>query len=46
VAHDSTLEALASHPPASLQELRATKGFGPNKSAKYGEEILAVITGS
>jgi ATP-dependent exoDNAse (exonuclease V) alpha subunit len=46
VAHDSTLEALASHPPASLQQLRATKGFGPNKSAKYGEEILAVITGS
>lgn len=43
VAHDATLETLAAHPPKSLQELRATKGFGPKKSEQYGADILAII---
>jgi ATP-dependent exoDNAse (exonuclease V) alpha subunit len=44
IAHDTTLESLASRPPKSLPELRATKGFGPNKTDKYGEDILAITT--
>jgi ATP-dependent exoDNAse (exonuclease V) alpha subunit len=43
VAHDSTLETLATYPPHSPQELRATKGFGPKKSEQYGDDILAII---
>ena len=43
VAHDSTLEVLASRPPTSLQALRATKGFGPKKAEAYGEDILAIV---
>jgi ATP-dependent DNA helicase PIF1 len=43
VAHDKTLELLASQPPSSLLELRTVKGFGPKKAETYGPDIIAVI---
>lgn len=43
VAHDATLELLATYPPDSLQALRAVKGFGPKKAEAYGTDILAVV---
>jgi ATP-dependent exoDNAse (exonuclease V) alpha subunit len=43
VAHDSALEALATHQPTSPQQLLAVKGFGKNKLDQYGNEILAIM---
>jgi len=43
VAHNTVLESLASRPPANLQGLRGTKGFGPKKSEMYGQQIIDVI---
>lgn len=43
VAHDATLEALATRPPKDMPGLRASKGFGPKKCEQYGADILALI---
>lgn len=43
VAHDATLQELSRRPPANRQQLLATKGFGPGKVDKYGEELLALL---
>jgi ATP-dependent exoDNAse (exonuclease V) alpha subunit len=43
VAHDKTLEELATHQPVTLLELRTIKGFGPKKAEQYGPEVLSVI---
>lgn len=43
VAHDRALEALAARPPANVQELLATPGFGLKKVETYGEDILNII---
>lgn len=40
IAHDKTLEALATLPPASEAALRAMPGFGPKKVEMYGSDIL------
>lgn len=42
VAHDSVLELIASRLPQSSQALLGIKGFGTNKLANYGDEILAI----
>ena len=43
IAHNTTLEELATHPPQTPQQLLGVKGFGPNKQTAYGAEILEVI---
>ncbi|PJE65579.1 hypothetical protein COU91_00850 [Candidatus Saccharibacteria bacterium CG10_big_fil_rev_8_21_14_0_10_47_8] len=43
VAHDSTLEALATHRPTSPQQLLAVKGFGKSKLDTYGKDLLALL---
>ncbi len=42
IAHDRTLEALATNPPTTSQQLLATPGFGPAKVEKYGADLLAI----
>jgi ATP-dependent exoDNAse (exonuclease V) alpha subunit len=44
IAHDKTLEQLASRPPTNEAELRSMPGFGPQKVEKYGSEILSLTT--
>jgi ATP-dependent DNA helicase RecQ len=41
---DRTLEAIARAKPTDLPALGAVHGIGPSKLAKYGEEILAIVT--
>lgn len=43
IAHDSTLQELARRKPNTPQKLLGTKGFGPSKAEKYGEDILGII---
>ena len=43
VFHDTTLVAMATQRPASLDALRAIPGVGDTKLAKYGHAFLAVI---
>jgi ATP-dependent DNA helicase RecQ len=42
---DRTLEAIARARPADLPALGAVHGIGPSKLAKYGEEILSIVSG-
>jgi ATP-dependent DNA helicase RecQ len=42
VFHDSTLEAIAAHPPRSLDELRGISGIGAKKLERYGEALLKI----
>ena len=42
--HDSTLLALARSKPKSTEELLAVPGLGPVKVARFGPEILAVVS--
>ncbi|MEU4777116.1 DNA helicase RecQ [Micromonospora sp. NPDC023633] len=44
IFHDATLRQIATDAPTSLAELSAVSGVGENKLAKYGEQILAVLT--
>ncbi len=45
VLHDATLHELAARRPGSSAELAGVKGLGPTKLERYGEELLAVLTG-
>jgi DNA helicase-2/ATP-dependent DNA helicase PcrA len=42
--HDSTLLALARSKPKSTEELLAVPGLGPVKVARFGPQILAVVS--
>ena len=42
---DATLTAIAEARPRSVQELVAIPGIGQSKLDRYGEEVLAVVTG-
>ncbi|MFC5927932.1 DNA helicase RecQ [Micromonospora vulcania] len=44
IFHDATLRQIASDAPSSLAELSRISGVGENKLAKYGEQILTVLT--
>jgi ATP-dependent DNA helicase RecQ len=44
VAHNSTLESIASLRPQSLGELAAIKGVGPAFVERHGEQVLALVT--
>ena len=43
---DATLQLIAEHAPADEKGLRAISGVGPGKLAKYGDEVLALVSGS
>jgi superfamily II DNA helicase RecQ len=43
VAHNSELMNIARSRPSSMDAFSAIKGFGTQKTEKYGEEILAVL---
>jgi hypothetical protein len=43
VAHDTLLEALATHPPQSNSQLLAMPGIGPKKLELYGRELLGLL---
>jgi ATP-dependent DNA helicase RecQ len=46
VFHDATLRQIATDRPATLTAVGAVSGIGENKLRKYGEQIVAVVTGS
>jgi ATP-dependent DNA helicase RecQ len=43
VAHNSTLESIATLRPSSLDELAVIKGIGPAFVERYGEQVLTVV---
>ncbi|GLY20472.1 DNA helicase RecQ [Micromonospora sp. NBRC 101691] len=45
IFHDATLRQIATDAPTSLAGLSGISGVGENKLAKYGEQLLAVLTG-
>ncbi|MFJ2116523.1 MULTISPECIES: DNA helicase RecQ [unclassified Streptomyces] len=46
IFHDATLRAIAVLGPSTPAELGTVTGVGENKLAKYGEQILATLTGA
>ncbi|MDK1472604.1 DNA helicase RecQ [Streptomyces sp. 549] len=44
IFHDATLREIATAAPTSLAELGGVNGVGENKLAKYGEQILELLT--
>ncbi|WP_078624690.1 DNA helicase RecQ [Streptomyces monomycini] len=44
IFHDATLREVATARPSSVGELGSVNGVGENKLAKYGEQILAVLS--
>ncbi|MEU9508052.1 DNA helicase RecQ [Micromonospora sp. NPDC048170] len=44
IFHDATLRQIATDAPTSLAGLSQVSGVGENKLAKYGEQILTVLT--
>ncbi len=44
IFHDATLRQIAASPPATLAELAAINGVGETKLARYGQQILEVLT--
>ena len=45
IFHDATLRQIAASPPATLAELALVNGVGETKLARYGEQILEVLSG-
>ena len=45
ILHDSVLREIAATRPRTLEALSRIKGIGPAKLAKYGEAVLAVVSG-
>jgi DNA helicase-2/ATP-dependent DNA helicase PcrA len=45
VFHDSVLHAIADSRPGSLGELAQISGVGPAKLERYGDDVLAVVSG-
>ncbi len=44
IFHDSTLREIAASPPSTLDALAAVNGVGETKLARYGQQILDVLT--
>jgi DNA helicase-2/ATP-dependent DNA helicase PcrA len=42
---DATLQAIAETKPASLRELAGLPGIGARKLVRYGDDVLAAVTG-
>jgi len=45
IFHDATLREIATRMPTTLAELGTISGIGENKLAKYGEGVLATLSG-
>lgn len=45
ICYNSELIAITIRKPKTITDLRKIKGFGETKTAKYGKDILAVLTG-
>jgi superfamily II DNA helicase RecQ len=43
VCHNSHLIAIAKEKPDTIELLQKIKGFGVNKSEKYGDDIIALL---
>ena len=43
IMHTKTLVDIANALPSTIAELAAIKGFGKNKTLKYGDDILAIV---
>ncbi len=43
ICHNSQLIDLAQYKPSNLDELQQIKGFGKQKTDKFGEDILAIL---
>lgn len=43
ICHNSELIDLALYKPSNLDELQQIKGFGKQKSERFGEDILAIL---
>ncbi|HEY2428779.1 MAG TPA: ATP-dependent DNA helicase UvrD2, partial [Acidimicrobiales bacterium] len=43
VLSDADLRGVAQRRPATIEELRGCRGFGPTKLERYGDELLAVL---
>lgn len=43
ICHNSELIDLAMYKPSNLDELQQIKGFGKQKSERFGEDILAIL---
>jgi ATP-dependent DNA helicase PIF1 len=43
IAHDTTLEAVAMRQPRTLNQLLAISGFGAQKVANYGYDIIGIV---
>ena len=43
VFHDSHLNAIAAHRPATLETLSELKGIGPRKLEQYGAEVIELV---
>jgi ATP-dependent DNA helicase RecQ len=46
IFHDASLRQIATQAPASLAALASVNGVGESKLAKYGEQILEVLSGA
>ena len=44
IFHDATLAAIAAAPPSTLAELALVNGVGETKLARYGQQVLEVLT--
>jgi ATP-dependent DNA helicase RecQ len=44
IFHNATLRQIAAQPPSSLTELAGISGVGEAKLARYGEEIMELLT--
>jgi ATP-dependent DNA helicase RecQ len=44
IFHDATLRQIAAESPANMAELATVSGIGENKLAKYGQQILTILT--
>jgi DNA helicase-2/ATP-dependent DNA helicase PcrA len=42
---DATLQLIAEHRPGDEDALRRISGVGPSKLDKYGEDVLAIVSG-
>jgi DNA helicase-2/ATP-dependent DNA helicase PcrA len=42
---DATLELIAEHKPVSETALRGISGVGPSKIERYGDDVLALVSG-
>ena len=45
IFHDATLRQIAAQPPSSLADLAGISGVGEAKLARYGEQIMELLTG-